>query len=61
MRADNVQEGEATDNPVLVLVMEYYGLNAQERVADIPVLVLMMEYYSLNVQERVADNPVCWL
>ena len=43
------------------MMLEYYGLNAQERVADIPVLVLMMEYYSLNVQERVADNPVCWL
>ena len=43
------------------MMLEYYGLNAQERVADIPVLVLMMEYYGLNAQEGVVGNPVCWL
>ena len=49
------------DNPVLILMVEYYGLNAQERVADTPVLILMMEYYGLNAQEGVVGNPVCWL
>ena len=44
------REGVA-NNPVLILMVGCYGLNAPEEVADNPVLILMVECYGLNAQE----------